>query len=58
MADVDRNAVTVRTNMARLRALRQAKEAEDAIAQAALPPAAKKKRKAPAKRKVSQAGAS
>jgi hypothetical protein len=58
MADVDRNAVTVRTNMARLRALRQAKEAEDAIAQAALPPAAKKKRKAPAKRKVSPAGAS
>jgi len=55
MADADRNAVTVRTNMERLRALRQAKEAEDAIAQAALPPVAKKKRKASAKRKVGPA---
>ena len=38
--------------MERLRALRRAKEAEDAITQAALPPAAKKKRKAAAKRKL------
>ena len=46
MADVERKAVSVRSNMERLRALRQAKEAVDATAQAALPPAPKKKRKA------------
>ena len=46
MADVDKKAVSVRSNMERLRALREAKEAEDATIQAALPPAAKKKRKA------------
>jgi hypothetical protein len=50
MADVDKKAVSVRSNMERLRALRQAKEAEDAITQASLPPVAKKKRKASAKR--------
>jgi hypothetical protein len=46
MADVERKAVSVRSNMERLRALRQAKEAVDATMQAALPPAPKKKRKA------------
>ena len=46
MADVDRKAVAVRTNMERLRALREAKEAVEATTQAALPPAPKKKRKA------------
>jgi hypothetical protein len=50
MADVDRKAVAVRSNMERLRALREAKEAEEATTQAALPPAPKKKRKASAKR--------
>jgi len=47
MAEVERSAVAVRTNMERLRALRQAKEAEEATTQAALPPATKKKRKSP-----------
>jgi hypothetical protein len=50
MADVDKKAVSVRSNMDRLRALRQAKEAEEAITLAANPPAPKKKRKASAKR--------
>ena len=45
MADVERKAASVRTNMDRLRALRQAKEAERATTPAANPPAAKKKRK-------------
>jgi hypothetical protein len=58
MADADRNSAAVRTNMERLRALRQAREAEDAIKQAELPPAAKKKRKASAKRKVGPGRAS
>jgi hypothetical protein len=47
MADVERKAIAVRSNMERLRALRQAREAEEATTQAAAPPAAKKKRKAP-----------
>jgi len=46
MADVERKAVSVRSNMERLRALRQAKEAVDSTTQATLPPAPKKKRKA------------
>jgi len=46
MADVAKEGAAVRTNMARLRALREAKEAEDAKTQASLPPAAKKKPKA------------
>jgi len=58
MADVERKSAAVRTNMERLRALRQAREAEQAIAQAALPPAAKKKRKASAKRTLSPRQAS
>jgi hypothetical protein len=46
MADVERNAAAVRTNMDRLRALREAREAEQATTQASTPPAARKKRKA------------
>jgi hypothetical protein len=45
MADVERQAVDVRKNMQRLRALREAKEAEEARTRAALPEAAPKKRK-------------
>jgi hypothetical protein len=45
MADVEREAIAVRKNMERLRALREAKVTEEAATQAALPPAAKKKRK-------------
>jgi hypothetical protein len=52
MADVDRKSVAVRTNMERLRALRQARDAEQATTQAALAPAAKKKRKASVSRRV------
>ena len=52
MADVERNATAVRTNMERLRALREAREAEEATTQAAAPPAAKKKRKAIRKARV------
>jgi hypothetical protein len=37
MADVERSAATIRKNMDRLRALRQAKEAEDAAHAAANP---------------------
>ena len=47
MADVERSAVAVRKNMERLRALREAKQAEtEAEGATALPVAAKKKRKA------------
>lgn len=47
MADVARDAVAVRKNMDRLRALRQAREAEQAaLPQADAPAAAKKKRPA------------
>lgn len=45
MADVEREAIAVRKNMERLRALRQAREAEAASAEAILPPAAKPRRK-------------
>jgi hypothetical protein len=45
MADVQRQAVDVRKNMERLRALREAREAEEARTQAALPKSAAKKRK-------------
>lgn len=49
MADAERQAVDVRKNMARLRELREAKEAADAMLQASLPgPAlAKRKKKLP-----------
>jgi hypothetical protein len=50
MADVDKKAVSVRSNMDRLRALRQAREAEEAITLASNPPVPKKKRKAAVKR--------
>ena len=44
IADVQKQAVEVRKNMARLRELRQTKEAADAIRQASLPVPAPKKR--------------
>ena len=46
MAEVERQATESRKNMHRLRALREAKEAEEINAQAGLPKPAKKKRKA------------
>jgi hypothetical protein len=46
MADVEQKAVAVRKNMERLRALREARQAEEAIVQAALPVVAKKRKKA------------
>ena len=45
MADIERQAVALRKNMERLRALREAKEAEDAKTSVALPPTTKKKHK-------------
>lgn len=45
MADAERQAVDVRKNMARLRELREAKEAADATLQASLPAPALAKRK-------------
>jgi hypothetical protein len=41
MADIERDAIAVRTNMERLRALRQAKEAGEARADAMAPAASK-----------------
>ena len=45
MADVERQSVELRQNMARLRAIREAKEAADAVLQASLPAPVVKKRK-------------
>ena len=45
MADVEQKAIAVRKNMERLRGLRQAKEAEEARAKAALPAGGKTWRK-------------
>lgn len=45
MADAEKQAVDVRKNMARLRELRQAKEAADATLQASLPAPVPTKRK-------------
>ena len=45
MADVEQRAVAIRKNMERLRALRQAKEAQVASDQTALPDMPKKTRK-------------
>jgi hypothetical protein len=45
MADLERQAMDVRKNMERLRALREAKEAEEARTRTVLPEAAAKKRK-------------
>lgn len=46
MADVEQKAIAVRKNMERLRALREAREAEEQKTPVALAVAAKKKRKA------------
>lgn len=45
MADLERQAVEVRKNMERLRSLREAREAEAAKNQAAVPKAAKDRKK-------------
>jgi hypothetical protein len=45
MADVEREAVAVRKNMERLRALRETREAEEVRVRLALPVTANKKRK-------------
>jgi len=45
MADVEQQAIAVRKNMERLRALRQASEAEEARTEAILPREAKTRRK-------------
>ena len=45
MADIEQKATAVRKNMERLRALREAREAEEMRTHAALPVATKKKRK-------------
>lgn len=45
MADVEQKAVAVRKNMERLRALREAREAEEVGTLVALPVAAKKKKR-------------
>lgn len=48
MADAEKQAVDVRKNMARLRELREAKEAADATLQASLPaPTLTKRKKKP-----------
>jgi hypothetical protein len=44
MADVEQQAVAVRRNMERLRALREAREAEEVRTHVALPVTAKKRR--------------
>jgi hypothetical protein len=49
MADVEQKSVAVRRNMERLRALRQAREEEEAKIQASAPADTKKKRKVKAK---------
>ena len=45
MADLEREAIDVRKNMERLRALREGKEAEETRARAVLPETARKKSK-------------
>ena len=50
MADVEQTAASIRKNMQRLRALREAKEAQEAIVLAALPDVSKKKRRKPLSR--------
>lgn len=45
MADVEQRATAIRKNMDRLRGLREAKEAQEAVALAALPNVSKKKRR-------------
>jgi hypothetical protein len=50
MADFEQRATAIRKNMARLRGLREAKEAQEAVALAALPDVSKKKRRKPPSR--------
>jgi len=50
MADVEQRATALRKNMARLRALREAKEAEDAVKRSTLPETTRKKRRKPLSR--------
>jgi len=50
MADVEQRATALRKNMARLRALREAKEAEDAVTRSAHPETTGKKRRKPLSR--------
>jgi len=50
MADVEQKATALRKNMARLRALREAKEAEDAVNRSAAPETTRKKRRKPLSR--------
>lgn len=45
LADIERQSVDIRKNMQRLRALREAKLAEESSGRTALPPPAKKNRK-------------
>ena len=45
IADVERQAIEIRKNMARLRELREAKDVADAVLAASQPPPAPKKRK-------------
>jgi hypothetical protein len=45
IADIERQAIAVRKNMERLRALRRAKDAEEVRKDAVLPPKAKARRK-------------
>jgi hypothetical protein len=47
MADVEQRAVSLRKNMERLRALREAKEVQEAVDRAALPDTSKKTRRKP-----------
>jgi hypothetical protein len=49
MAEAEQNAVSVRKNMDRLRTLRLAKEAEDALAPPVVAPPKKRSKKVPAK---------
>jgi hypothetical protein len=47
MADIERQAIDIRKNMARLRSLREAREAEEAMTRTIRPePAVKKRKKA------------
>ena len=50
MADIEQRAMALRKNMQRLRALREAKEAEEAVSQSAHPEITRKKRRKPLSR--------
>ncbi len=49
MADVEQRAIAIRKNMERLRALREAREAEEARTQVAVPITARKPKKTPSR---------